>query len=130
MSSARRFGGKSEDYLAIHNWFDESKKIVGNWRHRMLRHHAEGIFMCETIFGVSITNSAGKIVPTRLIGEQHVMEDMGFIPSFAHWAEALEFQPWMNRQVQRISTVIDLKGDQNGTVEEEITGTAQTHAAE
>ncbi len=26
-SSARRFGGKAEDYLAIHNWFDESKAI-------------------------------------------------------------------------------------------------------
>jgi hypothetical protein len=24
-SSARKFGGKPEDYLAIHNWFDESK---------------------------------------------------------------------------------------------------------
>ena len=24
-SSARKFGGKAEDYLPVHNWFDESK---------------------------------------------------------------------------------------------------------
>ena len=27
-SSARKFGGKTEDYLAIHNWFDESKSFT------------------------------------------------------------------------------------------------------
>ena len=26
-SSSRKFGGKAEDYLAIHNWFDESKSF-------------------------------------------------------------------------------------------------------
>jgi len=46
-SSARKFGGKAEDYLAIHNWFDESKAFLSDFRHRALRHHAEGIFLCE-----------------------------------------------------------------------------------
>ena len=27
-SSARKFGGKAEDYLQIHNWFDESKAFM------------------------------------------------------------------------------------------------------
>ena len=44
-SSARKFGGKAEDYLAIHNWFDESKSFFTDFRHRALRHHAEGIFL-------------------------------------------------------------------------------------
>ncbi len=39
-SSARKFGGKAEDYLAIHNWFDESKSFFTDFRHRALRHHA------------------------------------------------------------------------------------------
>ena len=43
-NSARKFGGKPEDYLPIHNWFDESKAFVADFRHRALRHHAEGIF--------------------------------------------------------------------------------------
>jgi hypothetical protein len=43
-SSARKFGGVAYDYLPIHQWFDESKAIMADVRHRALRHHAEGIF--------------------------------------------------------------------------------------
>lgn len=39
-SSARKFGGTPEDYLAIHRWFDESKAFFPDFRHRALRHHA------------------------------------------------------------------------------------------
>jgi hypothetical protein len=56
-SSAKRFGGKLEDYLAIHNWFDESKAYFVDFRHRALRHHAEGIFLAERLFGIAIRNS-------------------------------------------------------------------------
>ena len=51
---------------------DRSKEIVADFRHRALRHHAEGIFLAEQLFGVTITNSRGRIIPVRLIGEQHV----------------------------------------------------------
>ena len=71
-SSAKKFGGRAADYLAIHSWFDESKCFFTDFRHRALRHHAEGIFLCERVFGVAITNSEGKFVPVRYIGEQHV----------------------------------------------------------
>jgi len=59
-NSARRFGGVPNDYLPIHNWFDESKAIMADVRHRALRHHAEGIFLAERIFGAAIRNSEGK----------------------------------------------------------------------
>ncbi len=75
-SSARQFGGAPEDYLRIHEWFDESKAQVADFRHRSLRHHAEGIFQAERLFGVTIRNSAGKDVPVRYIGEQHVRESL------------------------------------------------------
>jgi len=69
-NSARRFGGVPDDYLPIHNWFDESKAILADVRHRALRHHAEGIFLAERIFGAAIRNSEGKDVPVRYLGEQ------------------------------------------------------------
>ena len=47
LSSVKKWGGKPEDYQAIHDWFDESKKIMADFRHRALRHHAEGCFACE-----------------------------------------------------------------------------------
>ena len=93
----KKWGGTAEDYIAIHNWFDESKKIVADFRHRALRHHAEGIFMAESIFGSIITISTGRVIPVRWIGEQHVREDLGFIPSFADWVREVRPRPWMGR---------------------------------
>lgn len=120
MSSARQFGGVPEDYQAIHDWFDESKKLIADVRHRALRHHAEGIFMCEAIFGTTIELStcakcgeakaehweegdenlhifSPKLIPTRWVGEQHVREDMGFIPAAQDWLSKIELEPWMMR---------------------------------
>ena len=97
LSSVRKWGGAAEDHLALHQWFDESKAITADFRHRALRHHAEGIFMLERFFGATITISTGRIVPVRLIGEQHVREDLGFIPSFADWVKAIRPEPWMGR---------------------------------
>ena len=53
--------------------------------------------MAERFFGSIITISTGRIVSVRLIGEQHVPEDLGFIPSFADWARRIRPEPWMGR---------------------------------
>jgi hypothetical protein len=95
LSSVRKWGGVVEDYQEIHNWFDASKMILADFRHRALRHHAEGIFLAETIFGSTITLSTGRVIPVRWIGERHVREDLGCVPSFADWAKAIRPQPWM-----------------------------------
>ena len=97
-SSARKFGGKADDYLAIHNWFDESKAFIVDFRHLSLRHHSEGIFLSERIFGVAITNSEGKQVPVRYIGEQHVREDLGRIPTAQDWLSQIKPARWMYGQ--------------------------------
>jgi len=97
-SSARKFGGTDADYLTIHQWFDESKALLADFRHRALRHHAEGIFLAERIFGLVIRTSDGRDVPTRYIGEQHVREDLGRIPSFQDWATRIRLEPWMYGQ--------------------------------
>jgi uncharacterized protein DUF6915/uncharacterized protein DUF6878 len=85
------------EHMPLHNWFDHSKGIAVDFRHRALRHHAEGIFMLETIFGPTITLSTGRVIPTRYVGEQHVQHDLGFIPSFADWMRAIRPLPWMGR---------------------------------
>jgi len=100
VSSAKRWGGSVEDYIRIHDWLDESKKILADFRHRALRHHAEGIFMAETVFGATVTLSTGRIIPTRWIAEQHVREDLGCIPSFADWAKAIRPERWMGSAVK------------------------------
>ncbi len=121
-SSVRRYGGVVEDYLAIHNWFDESKAHIGDVRHRALRHHTEGIFLCERIFGMSITNRDGREVPVRFIAEQHVIEDLGRIPSVSDWLGEMTLKPWMGTRSklqievvhnQSLSSPTDHDGDGN-----------------
>lgn len=97
LSSVRRWGGTPGDYIALHSWMDASKAIIADPRHRALRHHASGIFALEHEFGVTITNSGGREVPVRLIGEQHVVEDLGFVPSFADWARLIAPAAWVTR---------------------------------
>ncbi|GIX19176.1 MAG: hypothetical protein KatS3mg120_0852 [Erythrobacter sp.] len=97
LSSVRKWGGAVDDYLPLHQWFDQSKAILADTRHRALRHHAEGIFMLESLFGATIVNADGRTVPVRLVGEQHVREDLGFIPSFADWARLIAPEAWMLR---------------------------------
>lgn len=96
LSSAKRFGGRPEDYLPLHNWFDASKAHEPTFRHRALRHHTLGIFEAETVFGTTITNSDGKQVPVRFIGEQHVREDFsGYIPTLHDWLHNIPEERWM-----------------------------------
>ena len=51
--------------------------------------------MAEKIFGHTITNSDGREVMVRYIGEQHVQEDLGRIPSIADWFRQIQVQSWM-----------------------------------
>src|SRR5436853_2015680 len=74
-SSVRRFGGKVEDYQPIHDWLDGTKEMFADFRHRALRHHSHGVFEAERLFGASIRNSSGTLVPTRYIAERHIKED-------------------------------------------------------
>ena len=107
-SSVKKFGGKVEDYIHLHNWMDETKAWVGHSYHRMFRHHSEGIFEMEKIFGQSFINSDDKVVYTRYVGEQHVKEDcFDYIPSAREWIQAIQSKEkpmWVTR-------TLDLKFD-------------------
>jgi hypothetical protein len=101
VASARKFGGEPCDYVEIHSWFDESKAHMADLRHRALRHHSQGIFECERRFGITIVNADGRAVPVRAIGEQHVMEDLGRIPSVQDWLGEIRPTEWMLRGYAR-----------------------------
>ena len=96
-SSAQKHGGKPEDYQAIHDWFDATKAHMADFRHRAGRHHSEGIFLAEQIFGTTIVNSNGLSIPTRFIGEQHVKEYLGRIPTLSDWLSRIQPETWMMR---------------------------------
>jgi hypothetical protein len=99
-SSARKFGGKPEDYLEIHNHLDSTKGAFADNRHRAVTHNAWYIGPdgpLERAFGPVVTNSDGRKVPVRSVAEQHVLEDFGgFIPTLQDFLCELQDKPWMN----------------------------------
>lgn len=117
-SSVKRWGGKVEDYLPIHELLDSPKTTMNNNTSRMLTHN---IWFCyhiiPKIFGYNITNSDGRSVDTVDIAMLHCAEDfrMAFVPTAQDYLKHLNVQPWMNNGVKMvdnpdsIQAAIDLK---------------------
>ena len=96
LSSVKKWGGKPEDYLHIHEFFDQTKAHLADSRHRAVLHNSFGIFLCQQVFGPTlIRKSDGREIPVRFIGEQHVLEDLGCIPTLADWMRQMPEEPWM-----------------------------------
>jgi hypothetical protein len=105
-SSVKRWGGKVEDYLPLHELLDSPKVTMNNNTARMLTHN---VWFCyqiiPKIFGYNITNSDGKSVDTVDIAMLHVAEDfrMKFVPTAQDYLKHMELQPWMNNGVKDIN---------------------------
>lgn len=96
-SSARKYGGKPEDYLEIHNFLDSSKGAIPSNIHRALTHTSWFLSnVLEKVFGVVMVNSDGKEFSVRSVGEQHVVEDLGFIPTPQDYFDGCEYKDWMH----------------------------------
>jgi hypothetical protein len=100
-NSAKKYGGKVEDYLPIHNKMDSSKAAHADMRHRLVFHSAFGIYLMEDLFGSHFTNSDKAVVSVRDIAEDHVLEDLGKIPSLSDWLGEMELKTWMGGPIRR-----------------------------
>lgn len=94
--SAKKYGGVPEDYIPVHDFFDTSKQTLADVRHRAILHNAFGAYLCERVFGTYIVNSDGKKVSVRDIAEDHIIDDLGFIPTVEHWLSELPVRTWMS----------------------------------
>jgi hypothetical protein len=96
-SSARRFGGVPEDYVAIHKFLDQSKLYIADWRHRALLHNTFGVALSEQFFGDLFQRASdGQTVCTRTIAEVHILEDMKAILTPADFLREMPIRTWMN----------------------------------
>lgn len=113
-SSANKWGGTWEDYIEIHQWLDASKEMFGDVRHRALRHHTQGCFEAQEKFGVAITVGKRE-VPVRDIVEQHIVEDLGFLPTLGWWLDQMQIHPAMSGTKRReIRNTSDIFRSKNG----------------
>jgi hypothetical protein len=50
------------------------------------------------VFGTTIRNSEGRLIPTRYIAEQHIKEDCGgIVLSVSDWLSRIRPETWMSR---------------------------------
>lgn len=94
-SSAHKYGGDPADYLDIHDFMDSTKSALPDVRHRVVLHSAFGCFIIEKAFGTTRTNSAGKTYSPRDVAEDHIIEDLGTIPTLEKWLEGMPIADWM-----------------------------------
>jgi hypothetical protein len=94
-NSVKRWGGKIDDYLPIHDFFDSSKAHVPDMRHRAILHSSFGIYIVERVFGTYITNSDHKVVQVRDIGDPHVIDDLGRIPTVQDYLGSMPYYDWL-----------------------------------
>lgn len=107
-SSVKRFGGKVEDYIQLHELLDSPKSCMNNNSSRVLTHNTWFIYnIIPKIFGYNIINSDGKSVDTIDIAMLHVSEDFRHtgVPTPQDYLENLVVQPWMNNGVKPIPSV-------------------------
>lgn len=106
-SSVKRWGGKVEDYLSIHELIDSPKLAMNNNSSRLLTHNTWFAYhIIPKIFGYNIVNSDGKSVDTVDIAMLHIAEDfrMKFVPTPQDYLKHLEVQPWMNNAAKVLDT--------------------------
>lgn len=108
VSSANAFGGEPEDYHDLHQWMDRGRAGTDRLLHRMLAHHTQGIKDAEQVFGVTITNSRGRKVPTTLLASQHIVEDLGFVPTLDHYLELLRCPRWASKPARLLHSKLTL----------------------
>lgn len=116
-SSATHFGGVTDDYLHIHTVMDSSKMFLADWRHRALLHNTFGIHIFEQLMGASFKRkSDGVEVCTRSVITQHIMEDLGAVPTPGEFLREMPIKRWMSgikQQDKLRMQTLTIEGDSN-----------------
>ena len=102
ISSVKRWGGRVEDYIGIHELIDSPKSTMNNHSSRCLTHNTWFAYtIIPKVFGYNIINSDGKRVDTADIAMLHIAEDfrMKFVPTPQDYLKHLQVQPWMRNGV-------------------------------
>ena len=93
--SVRKWGGIPEDYMEVHDFLDSSKAHFPDMRHRAMLHNSFGIYIAERVFGTNIPLSGGGYASTRDVAENHILQDMGTIPTVQDYLQYLPMLDWL-----------------------------------
>jgi hypothetical protein len=89
--SAKRRGGEPEDYYALHAFFDTTKELCSDNRHRLL-HNLWGIRrVVIPLFGVELATAGGRVATKDVCEADHVLADFSgkYLPTLADFTGAI-----------------------------------------
>lgn len=104
--SVKKYGGTLDDYLKIHEWFDQTKSHVPDMRHRAILHSSFGIYLCAQVFGDYFTNSDDRLIAVRDLGEEHVLQDMDTIPTVQDYLDGMPIYNWLGGKVKTTRSIL------------------------
>mgnify|MGYP001559349326 CR=1 FL=1 len=90
--SVKRYGGRLADYLEVHEFLDMTKAAHPDMRHRAILHNSMGPFIAVQVFGRNFENSDGRIIDTRQVCEDHILEDLGRIPTVSDFLDLIPME--------------------------------------
>lgn len=94
--SVKKFGGDPDDYQEIHDFIDHTKAHFPDMRHRAMLHNSWGIYIVEQVFGINFARKSDlKLVSTRDVAEQHIIDDMGKIPTIQDYLQGMPLYDWL-----------------------------------
>ena len=95
-ASVTKYGGTINDYIEIHEFIDSPKQNYADIRQRAVFHNSFGPYVVEKVFGHYITNSDNKQISVRQLAEDHIVEDLGTIPTLEAWLKHIPRAPWQD----------------------------------
>ncbi len=103
--SARRRGGSPDDYYALHAFFDTTKELCSDNRHRLL-HNLWGIRrVVIPLFGAELTIAGGASIATKDVCEvDHVLADFSgkYLPTLSDFVCAIATEPDEERRFEEL----------------------------
>lgn len=103
--SVKRYGGTFGDYVEIHEFLDMTKAAHPDVRHRAILHNSMGPYIACRVFGAYMENSDGRTFDVRQVCEDHIIEDLGRIPTVSDFLEMIpedEMVQFAHRKGKRI----------------------------
>lgn len=97
----KKYGGRAEDYADIDDFIDSSKASVPDVRHRAILHSSFGCFIVEKVFGRTRINSEGKEYSPRDVAEDHIIQDLGFLPTMEKYLNHMSIEGWMSGSTKK-----------------------------
>lgn len=101
--SAQKWGGDWSDYQPLHQFLDWPRDHLPDSRHLRVLHNTWGIALAQQAFSLAYTRpSDGVALPLQTLVEEHILRELGTIPTLEACLEGISLTDWMCNRARPI----------------------------